>query len=173
MRSTNPFDRSLIVVDQDFISDSWNNFFRDFGSFENSGFKAKSSKQSFQPTCDITEAKDHYMISLDVPGVDQEHLNIEVENQKLKISGERLKEVTENEDSKTSYYERSFGKFMRTFNLPPEVRFEDIQAHYQDGVLKVAIPKTKKAEPKKVVINSNEKPGFFQKLVTSNEKTEV
>lgn len=171
MRSVSPFDRSLILVDSDFVSDSWNNFFKDFGQFESSVFKPSSAKQAgFQPTCDILEASDHYMITLDIPGVPQNQLNIEVENQQLKISGERIKEVTEKDDSKHLYFERAFGKFTRTFNLPPEIKSEDIQAHYQDGVLKVAIPKAKKAEPKKISINvNNEKPSLFQKLVGPKE----
>lgn len=172
MKSLSPFDRSLIVVDKDF-SDSWNNFFRDFGQFENSLFKANPKLEGFQPTCDITEAKDHYMITLDIPGIAQKDLNIEIEDQKLKISGERLQEITDKDNSKQIYYERSFGKFMRTFSLPPEVKSEDIQAHYQDGVLKIAVPKTKKSEPKKVTIGvGSEKPSFFQKLVGNTEKKE-
>ena len=172
MKSINPFDRSLILVDSDFVSDSWNNFFKDFGQFENSVFKAAPQKTlGFQPTCDITEAKDHYMITLDVPGVSQEQLTIEVENQQLKISGEKHKEITDkNDETKHIYFERSFGKFTRTFNLPPEIKSEDIQAHYQDGVLKVAIPKVKKEEPKKISIGvSSEKPSFFKKLVSSTQ----
>lgn len=173
MRHDNSFDRSLIVVDQDFVTDSWNSFFNDFGEFNKSVFKPSTSKtKGFQPMCDITEAKDHYLVSLDIPGIDQKDLNIEVDNQRLKISGERLREVSEGEDSSATYYERSFGKFVRTFNLPPEIKAEDIQAQYQDGVLKVAIPKLKKEEPKKIKININEgKKGFFQKL-TSSTKSE-
>ena len=168
-----PFDRSLIVVDPEFVTDSWNNFFRDFGTFENSLFKANTQKTSgFQPTCDITEAKDHYMVTLDIPGIAKENLNIEIENQKLKISGEKVQEITDKEDDKKIYFERSFGKFTRTFNLPPEVKSDDIQAHYQDGVLKVAIPKTKKEEPKKITIGiDSEKPSLFQKLVGTKKET--
>jgi HSP20 family protein len=135
-------------------------------------FKAAPQKtMGFQPTCDITEAKDHYMISLDIPGVAQDQLQIEVENQQLKISGERRQEINDTDDeAKHIYFERSFGKFTRAFNLPPEIKSEDIQAHYQDGVLNVAIPKVKKEEPKKISIGvSSEKPSFFKKLVSSKQ----
>ncbi len=171
MKTINPFDKSIILVDHEYSNDSWNNFFKDFGRFENSVFKAIPTKHSgFQPMCDITEASDHYMVSLDVPGIPKEQIQIEVENNQLKISGERTKDKNAKEESKHIYFERPYGKFTRTFNLPPEVNSEDIQAHHQDGVLLVAIPKVKKAEPKKIAINvSPDKPSLFQKLVGPKE----
>lgn len=170
MKSLNPFERGLVLFDQDYATDSWNNFFKDFGSFDRPVFRAQKTKNTFEPTCDITEAKDHYLIAMDVPGIEQKDLTIEVENNQLKISGERVKEVTEKDDTKQVYFERSFGKFVRTFNLPAEINIEDIQAHHQDGVLKVAIPKAKKVEAKKITINSNQGNGLFQKLVGTVKK---
>lgn len=170
MKNIGPYDKNLVLLDRDFLPDSWGDFFKDFGRLENSVFKAHGRKNSFEPTCDITEAKDHYMICLDVPGVEKNNLNIEVEDGQLKISGERHKETSEKDsEQRQVYFERSFGKFVRTFNLPKEINSEDIQAHYQDGVLKIAVPKVKKTEPKKVLISSD-KPSLFQKLVGSEKE---
>ncbi len=165
MKSSNPFHRSIVLFDQDYVTDSWNNFFKDFGSFDRPVFRTQKTKNSFEPTCDITEAIDHYLILMDVPGVEQKDLNIEVESGQLRISGERFKDMTEKDQAKQVYHERSFGKFIRTFNLPAEINLEDIQAQYQNGVLKVAIPKAKKVEAKKISINANQGNNFFQKLV--------
>lgn len=154
MTTTNPFERSLVLFDQDYMTDSWTNFFKDFGSFERPTYRLQKTRNSFEPVCDITEAKDHYLLALDVPGIDQKNLNIEVENNQLKITGERIKDSLDVEDSKKLYSERAYGKFVRTFNLPAEINLDDIQAQHQNGVLKIAIPKSKKMEPKKISISS-------------------
>lgn len=112
---------------------------------------------------DVEETKDHYLISLDMPGVKKEDLNIEVKENTLTVSGER----------KSSWKdEKSYGKVRRTFTLPENADFEKIEAHYQDGVLEIAVPKTAAAQSRKIEIQSG-KSGFFSRLLGGKNEKDI
>ncbi len=103
------------------------------------------------PEVDILEEKDHYKIKADLPGVKKEDVKLSFEDGVLTLDGERKNET---EQKETNYHrvERSYGRFVRSFNLGHEVDANKIQASYKDGVLEITVPKTEKAQPKAIDI---------------------
>lgn len=114
-----------------------------------------AKKNSFTPACDVIEGNDHYFLSLEIPGVKKEDLQMEVIDDQLVIFGERQNDFFESQDAVT-YSERRFGKFQRSFRLPSQVDMSQVEADYRDGVLRIVIPKALSAKPRKIKIN-NEK----------------
>lgn len=96
----------------------------------------------FEPEADISETDAHYLIKLDLPGMEKDKINVEVKNRYLTISGERKTEETK---EGTFYYrsERSFGTFSRTIPLPEDANVEDVTAEHVNGVLTIKIAKIK------------------------------
>ena len=109
----------------------------------------------FSPSADAADASDSYQLSLELPGVKEEDIDITLQNGVLSIKGEKRKE---REEKTKSYYfsERSYGRFQRSFRVPSDVAEDKIEAQFADGVLKVIMPRampkesvTKKVEIKK------------------------
>ncbi|MBX3023091.1 MAG: Hsp20/alpha crystallin family protein [Bdellovibrionales bacterium] len=122
---------------------------------------------SFSPVVDLHESKDFYLVSMDLPGVPEKNIKVDVDQGRLSVSGERSREI-KNEEGMFRRIERSYGRFERTFALPQNVSQDKIQARYENGVLEVLIPKAEVAQPKSISINK-EKGGLFSRL-TSGEK---
>ena len=104
------------------------------------------------PAVNVKETENSYAVEVAAPGMKKENFMIEVDQGALCISGESK---SENEESDDNYSRKEFNytSFSRSFWLPENVKEEDIQAKYNDGVLKLAIPKkeVKAAEPKKKI----------------------
>ena len=127
---------------------------------------------NFLPSCDIDESKDHYLVSFDMPGVKKDDIQIEVKDNTLMIAGERNKEVKNAEHEGYMRHERSYGKFQRAFTLPGSVDASKIEAHYEDGVLNVAIPKTEASKGRTIEIQSG-KGGLFSRLLGTTKSNET
>ena len=114
--------------------------------------RVKSGEKAWRPVVDIHETESSTVIDIDLPGVKKEEITINVEDNILTISGER---VTESEAEKEDYFrrERFYGKFRREFTLPTSVDHEKITADYLDGVLKIEIPKPEEKKPKSIAIH--------------------
>nr|AAC79726.1 small heat shock protein [Thermotoga maritima] len=101
------------------------------------------------PDMDVFETDDEVVIEVEIPGIDRKDVQITVEENILKISGE--KKLEREQKGKNYYYvERSAGKFERAIRLPDYVDVEKIKAEYKNGVLTIRVPK--KEERKKKVI---------------------
>jgi HSP20 family protein len=124
---------------------------------------------NFQPSCDIKETKDHYLVSFDMPGVKKEDIKIEVQNNQLVISGERQYEMKDEEGEATLRHERAYGKFERSFTLPTTVNTDKIEAQYENGVLNVALPKAETAKGRTIQIQSGQN-SIFSKLLGSKKE---
>jgi len=108
---------------------------------------------AFIPSVNTREADDAYFIEVDLPGVKKEDIDIKVDENVLTISGVRkLKEEQKEEE----FYkvESMYGKFERSFSLPEDADVDNIEAHSENGVLEIKIPKVQKVEnkPKKIEI---------------------
>jgi HSP20 family protein len=144
--------------------------FDDFDRVVNSFLRPTyANTVNFQPSCDIKETKDHYLVSFDMPGVKKEDIKIELQNNHLVISGERQYEMKEEDGEATLRHERAYGKFERTFILPTTVSAEKIEAHYENGVLNVALPKAESAKGRTIQIQSGQN-SFFSKLLGSKKE---
>jgi len=94
------------------------------------------------PAVDIKETDESFLLYADIPGLNKNDINVNVENNVISISGER--EITSNEDYKSYHYrERTYGSFKRSFKLPENVNEKKISADFNNGVLNVTIPKLK------------------------------
>ena len=104
------------------------------------------------PPMDLVETNDHFVLKADLPGMSEEDLKIEVEDNVLSISGERK---AEHQDEQQGFYrvERSFGHFARTLTLPKGVDAGAVTAAFDRGVLEVRIPKPEQRKPRKVEIS--------------------
>ena len=103
------------------------------------------------PAMDLIEAGEHYVVKADLPGMTEADVNIEVEDNVLKISGERK---TELEDKHDGFYrlERTSGAFSRTLTLPEGIDPATVTATFANGVLEVRFPKPVQAQPHRVQI---------------------
>ena len=98
------------------------------------------------PSVNITENKDEYNVSLAVPGMKKDDFKIDVNGNMLTISCEK-DETKEDKDKKYTRKEYSYTSFSRSFTLPEEINREKIDARYEDGLLKISLPR--KEEVKK------------------------
>jgi len=112
----------------------------------------ENSLWDWNPKVDIYDNSDQIVLKAELPGIDKEHIEIDVKDRVLTLKGERS---LENEVKEENYFrrERSFGKFERQFILPSSVKTEDIKAAYKDGLLKVEIPKPTDAKPKQITVH--------------------
>lgn len=108
---------------------------------------------TWRPAVDIIGTEENYILRADLPGVDPDAVDIEVEAGVLRIKGERDNVREENENN-FQRYERSSGKFSRRFTLPDAVDVDKISAKTVHGVLEIIIPKQPKLAPKKIKIKT-------------------
>jgi HSP20 family protein len=104
-------------------------------------------RADWTPASDIYETETGYLIAIDLPGIDRNALEIDIDDGRLVVKGTRV--VTE---SKQHRSERPKGKFLRTYSVPGSVDQAKIAAEYKDGVLHVSLPKRTEQKPKKIDI---------------------
>ena len=115
-------------------------------------FKDSSEKIS-QPSMDIYEKDNNIIIEAELPGIKKENISLKLENGFLSISGENKNEKKK-ENKNTYYCERTYGKFERTIAVPNNLKAEDINAEYENGVLKLSFSKSiENKNIKKIDIN--------------------
>ena len=123
--------------------DLLNWFFRDSLFDPDEWFSFWPVKGSIFPKVDISETEDVIKVVANVPGVDPDKIEIEVDNDMLTISGKVEKEEEE-KDEKLYRFERGYGEFRRQFSLPAKVDFEKVTAKAKNGVLTIILPKVEK-----------------------------
>lgn len=124
-------------------------------------------ERTFHPACEVSESDEHYLMSVDLPGMKKEDIKIEMSDNLLTISGERKREQTE-KNQKIQRHEKSYGFFKRSFTLPNSIEADKVEAHYENGVLELYLPKVQAARPRSIEIQSG-KSGFFEKLLGSKK----
>ncbi|RAJ26387.1 Hsp20/alpha crystallin family protein [Pedobacter cryoconitis] len=97
------------------------------------------------PAANISETKDHYHVELATPGLKKEDFKLNLERNILNISVEKRKEEKQ-EERNFSKREYSYSSFVRSFTLPESANENGIQATYNDGILKIDIPKREEAK---------------------------
>ena len=126
-----------------------NSFFYDEFFNELQAF-GKAVNNLYSPTVNIVETSDAYHLELNAPGRNKEDFNLVVDKGLLTISYEK-KEETNNEDAKVIRKEFSYQSFKRSFSIDEKINTEAIQAKYENGLLKLLLPKL--AEVKQPVKN--------------------
>ena len=133
------------------VNDVFDRMLEDFFSADTRFFGEPVT--SLMPLMNIEETKDAYKISVELPGMEKDDIDIEVKDNVLTISGEK-KEERESEEGTFYRRERRFGKFSRSINLPNDINIDDISAEYKNGVLMLTLPKTEEAKPKKITVKN-------------------
>ena len=130
---------------------AWGLFDRFFEDFELPNLF--SEEMTFMPAFDVSETQNELIVKGEVPGMDQKDIDINLSDGLLTIKGEKKHEK---EDKNENYHcvERHYGKFSRTMRVPFEVEADKVDATYKDGVLKVTLPKSETAKPKKIEIKA-------------------
>lgn len=105
----------------------------------------------FNSATEIVEHKDYYMVSVDLPGVKKEDIEISFDQGLLTLSGERRLEKKTEGESKT-LQTRNYGSFSQQFRLPSAIKSEQIEAKLEHGVLEVKIPKAGNDQGRKILI---------------------
>ena len=113
---------------------------------------AVATRQSaFAPSIDISETDKQFIIEAELPGMEKKDINLNLENGRLTISGERKFEKAE-DGKKFHRVETHYGSFTRSFQLPDNVDDNSVNATYKDGVLNVTIYKSEQKAGKKIQI---------------------
>lgn len=138
------------------IQDRMNRLFQDvFGdtfNFETSGLGATE----FAPSADVYEDDNHVELRIEVPGIEEKNLDLNIEDNVLTVRGERKREQGEKEENFLRQ-ERPYGKFSRSFTLPSSVDPEHVNANYVNGILHIRLAKRAEARPKQIKVNFGQK----------------
>jgi len=141
--------------------------FSDFDRLFDEAFEARNGRSGsqvqrrrdaptvFRPRLDVHENKDANSVTatFEVPGLNKDDVNIDVHNNTLTVSGESKVDETRNQDG-YAVRERHYGKFSRSIPLAQGVKFEDVKASLENGVLTVTFPKSApESAPRKITIS--------------------
>jgi HSP20 family protein len=102
------------------------------------------------PIVDVFEEKDDIVVKAELPGIEKDNIQVNLTDHTLTIKGEKKKEEEVKEEN---YYraERSYGSFLRTLDLPRDVRADQVKASFKNGILEVRMPKTEEAKAKEII----------------------
>jgi len=118
--------------------------------------------QSWVPALDVWETDTEIVYALDLPGIPEDKIALELDEGALTITGER--ERTHEETEERFYrFERRYGTFSRTFGVPQGVTEQDVKAECKNGVLEVHVTKPEQPKPKRIQIGSNTIEGNSEK----------
>lgn len=130
-------------------------FDRFFNEFSLAPFGTWGNGGDFQPRVDISETDTEIKVSAELPGLDENDIEISLSHNELTISGEKKEEK---EDKGEHYYrmERSYGSFRRSLRLPCDVEQDKVEARFKNGLLTITLPKTPEAQrsAKKITVKS-------------------
>jgi len=107
------------------------------------------------PSLDVLEDDDNFYVTINVPGISKDDIQLSLLGDSLTIKGERKATVSE-ERKRQIRCERRYGHFHRTVEFPKPVQADAIKADYEDGILNITLPKAEVAKPKKIAVNVEE-----------------
>jgi len=118
------------------------------------GGDAGAGAGAWAPPLDIYETDDRFVVSVELPGVDPDSVDVSVEDSTLTIQGERR---FQSEVSEESFHrvERRYGQFVRSLSLPSTANAEAITASFDKGVLTIEVPKMEQAKPRKITVKAS------------------
>jgi len=105
------------------------------------------------PAVDVWETDHELVLSFDLPGIPEDKIAVELDDNVLTVSGERERSH-EHSNERFYRFERRFGSFSRSVTLPTGVTEKDISANYKDGVLEVRVPKPEEQKPKRIQVGT-------------------
>ena len=127
-----------------------NRLFRE--SYSPEGPEEALTTTSYAPPVDIYEDEHNITLKVEVPGIDENDIDVRIEGNTLTVHGERKIEKEEKEEN-FRRVERQYGEFTRSFTLPSSVDPGQATANYENGVLKIKLAKKAEAKPKQIKVN--------------------
>ena len=114
-----------------------------------------SSLRRWYPAMDLVETEDHFVLRADLPGIPEEDVKLELEDNVLTVAGDRK---AEHEAKGEGFYrvERATGTFSRSLTLPEGIDPEGVRASFDRGVLEVRIPKPEERKPRRIQIGADQ-----------------
>jgi HSP20 family protein len=133
------------------LRNNFNTLFDDF-FYPRRRMAAEEGGWNWNPAVDIYEEEGNIIVQAELPGVTKEGISVDVKDRVLTIKGERS---VDNEVKEDKYFrrERVYGQYKRAFTLPADVDPEGVKAEYNDGVLKVMVPKPEAQKPKQITVH--------------------
>ncbi|MBW1998175.1 MAG: Hsp20/alpha crystallin family protein [Deltaproteobacteria bacterium] len=125
--------------------------FRDF--FDMKPFRLPFEGSDWVPAVDVSETDKEILVHAEVPGMNPKDMDISLNGRLLTIKGEKKQEQEEKEKN-FHRLERTYGSFIRSFELPADVDPDKVKASYKDGVLTLTLPKAREQEVKKIEIKT-------------------
>jgi len=125
--------------------------------------QGSATATAWAPALDISERKDAYLVTVELPGVEADDLEITMEDGLLTIQGDR-QFTSESSEQQFHRVERRYGAFRRSITLPAQVQAEQIEASFDNGVLQIVVPKMEEATPKRIQV----RPGRAEILAASS-----
>jgi HSP20 family protein len=113
------------------------------------------STSTWLPALDVWEAENELVLSFDLPGIPEDKISVELDDNVLTVSGERARE-SQTDGDRFYRYERRFGAFSRSVTLPQGVSEDSIKADYKSGVLEIRVPKPEEPKPKRIPLGGSE-----------------
>lgn len=133
-----------------------------FGTFfDTQAGVGNGSLHRWVPAMDLVEEGEEYVLRADLPGLGEDDVNVELEDDVLTISGERKSEHSEQREGYRRI-ERASGSFSRSLTLPEGVDPESVTAGFEHGVLEVRVPKPEQRKPRRVAISVGGKPATIE-----------
>lgn len=120
------------------------NSFDIFDDFFDEGFFPKKERNLMKT--DIREKKDKYVVDIDLPGFEKENISLSLDNGYLNISAKTEKEENNEDEERFVRQERFYGECSRSFYVGEDITEEDVNAKFNNGILKIEIPKKEKEE---------------------------
>jgi HSP20 family protein len=125
-----------------------------FGRTYGGGEPASGQTGSWAPALDVYETVDRFVVTVELPGIEPEDVEVSVEDSTLTIKGQReffYKDATEDSFQRI---ERRYGAFSRTLSMPTTADTERVEASFNKGVLTIELPKREEAKPKRVTVRT-------------------
>ncbi|MFM6928643.1 MAG: Hsp20/alpha crystallin family protein [Bdellovibrio sp.] len=114
------------------------NLFNEMEKFFDETTPRSAAERTLTPAWNTSETENHFLLSLDIPGVAKEDIKIDFDKNTLTVAGER----------------KRVGTFKRSFTLPNSVESEKIEAHYENGVLEIVLPKLQTTQPRRIEVQT-------------------
>ena len=125
----------------------------EMGRLVNGLLEGQSRSQGWVPPLDVWETESELVYAFDLPGMTEDAIQIEVQDDTLSVSGERVKETKE-QGERFFRFERRYGSFARGVGLPAGIDESKITASYTNGVLEIRVPKPEEAKPRRIQLGS-------------------
>ncbi len=134
-------------------ADPLSNLHRDFDTMLNSFFNPEPGTRILPYGVDIREDADHFYVEAELPGFKKEEVDVTLENATLTISAERQESTESGKKGESLLQERRWGRYVRSFTLPPTVDERKVDAHIEHGVLTITLNKREEVKPRKITVS--------------------